>query len=163
MTEFCCKNFIPKIWNGRSNNTLGIRFTQYFLCTPPGGKFPFLTLESYLHSAEIFSFTFKRNLSTQLTPLIFSRAEQKESKKVEKAAKAPETEANGDAKAAKNGDSKKEKKEEPKKEFACNGTVVDHSEYGEVLQLQGDQRENICKLLVTCGLVKQDQLKVHGF
>ena len=28
---------------------------------------------------------------------------------------------------------------------------------------QGDQRENICKLLVTCGLVKQDQLKVHGF
>ena len=50
-----------------------------------------------------------------------------------------------------------------KKEFACNGTVVDHSEYGEVLQLQGDQRENICKLLVSCGLVKQDQLKVHGF
>jgi translation initiation factor 1 len=50
-----------------------------------------------------------------------------------------------------------------KKEFACNGTVVDHSEYGEVLQLQGDQRENICKLLVTCGLAKQDQLKVHGF
>lgn len=43
------------------------------------------------------------------------RAEQKESKKVEKVAKAPETEANGDAKA-KNGDSKKEKKEEPKKE-----------------------------------------------
>jgi hypothetical protein len=24
-----------------------------------------------------------------------------------------------------------------KKEFACNGTVVDHHEYGEVLQLQG--------------------------
>ena len=69
-----------------------------------------------MHSAEILSFTFKRNLPTQLTPLIFSRAEQKESKKVEKVAKAPETEANGDAKAAKNGDSKKEKKEEPKKE-----------------------------------------------
>merc|ERR1711963_239813 len=44
------------------------------------------------------------------------RAEQKESKKVEKVAKAPEAEANGDAKAVKNGDSKKEKKEEPKKE-----------------------------------------------
>ena len=29
--------------------------------------------------------------------------------------------------------------------------------------VQGDQRENICKLLVQCGLVKQDQLKVHGF
>lgn len=43
------------------------------------------------------------------------RAEQKESKKVEKVAKALETEANGDAKAVKNGDNKKEKKEEPKK------------------------------------------------
>merc|ERR1711963_568293 len=50
------------------------------------------------------------------------RAEQKESKKVEKVAKAPEAEANGDAKAVKNGDSKEEKeepkKEEPKKEEA---------------------------------------------
>ena len=44
------------------------------------------------------------------------RAEQKDSKKVEKVAKALETEANGDAKAVKNGDSKKDKKEEPKKE-----------------------------------------------
>ena len=72
-----------------------------------------------------------------------------------------------------------------KKEFACNGTVVEHSEYGEVIQLQvkfvlntingidvtkyvyillqGDQRECICKLLVECGLVKKEQLKVHGF
>ena len=30
-----------------------------------------------------------------------------------------------------------------KKEFACNGTVVEHPEYGEVVQLQGDQREKI--------------------
>ena len=50
-----------------------------------------------------------------------------------------------------------------KKEFACNGTVVDHPEYGEVVQLQGDQREKICQMLVNCGLVKHDQLKVHGF
>merc|ERR1712080_58661 len=32
-----------------------------------------------------------------------------------------------------------------KKEFACNGTVVEHPEYGEVVQLQGDQREKICQ------------------
>ncbi|CAG0913587.1 unnamed protein product [Notodromas monacha] len=49
-----------------------------------------------------------------------------------------------------------------KKEFACNGTVVEHQEYGEVLQLQGDQRENICQFLTRCGLVKQDQLKIHA-
>ncbi|XP_045106773.1 eukaryotic translation initiation factor eIF1 [Portunus trituberculatus] len=50
-----------------------------------------------------------------------------------------------------------------KKEFACNGTVVEHPEYGEVLQLQGDQRENICQFLTKVGLVKADQIKVHGF
>lgn len=50
-----------------------------------------------------------------------------------------------------------------KKEFACNGTVVDHPEYGEVLQLQGDQRENICQFLTKVGIAKPEQLKVHGF
>uniref|UniRef100_A0A0K8W6E3 Eukaryotic translation initiation factor eIF1 n=1 Tax=Bactrocera latifrons TaxID=174628 RepID=A0A0K8W6E3_BACLA len=50
-----------------------------------------------------------------------------------------------------------------KKEFACNGTVIEHPEYGEVLQLQGDQRENICQWLTKAGLAKPDQLKVHGF
>ena len=50
-----------------------------------------------------------------------------------------------------------------KKEFACNGTVVEHPEYGEVLQLQGDQRHKICDWLTKTSLVKSDQLKVHGF
>jgi len=50
-----------------------------------------------------------------------------------------------------------------KKDFACNGTVVEHPEYGEVLQLQGDQREKICLFLTKVGLVKADQIKVHGF
>jgi len=50
-----------------------------------------------------------------------------------------------------------------KKEFACNGTVVEHPEYGEVMQLQGDQRNNICQFLTKIGIAKPDQLKVHGF
>jgi len=50
-----------------------------------------------------------------------------------------------------------------KKEFACNGTVVEHPEYGEVMQLQGDQRNNICQFLVKIGIAKPEQLKVHGF
>nr|CAB3241520.1 eukaryotic translation initiation factor 1-like [Phallusia mammillata] len=50
-----------------------------------------------------------------------------------------------------------------KKEFACNGTVVDHSEYGEVLQLQGDQRQNIAEFLLNVGLAKKEQVKIHGF
>lgn len=31
----------------------------------------------------------------------------------------------------------------PQQKFACNGTVIDHPEYGEVIQVQGDQRNNI--------------------
>jgi len=50
-----------------------------------------------------------------------------------------------------------------KKEFACNGTVVEHPEYGEVIQLQGDQRNNICQFLTKVGIAKTEQLKVHGF
>ena len=48
-------------------------------------------------------------------------------------------------------------------EFACNGTVVDHAEYGEVIQLQGDQRKVISEFLLQTGLAKKDQIKMHGF
>jgi len=50
-----------------------------------------------------------------------------------------------------------------KKEFNCNGTVVEHPEYGEIIQLQGDQRESIRILLTKCGLATAEQIKVHGF
>ena len=50
-----------------------------------------------------------------------------------------------------------------KKEFACNGTVVEHPEYGEVIQLQGDQRTHIRDFLKIVGIAREDQLKVHGF
>lgn len=50
-----------------------------------------------------------------------------------------------------------------KKEFACNGTVVDHAEYGEVIQLQGDQRQHISNFLKNIGLAREEHIKVHGF
>jgi len=50
-----------------------------------------------------------------------------------------------------------------KKEFACNGTVIEHPEYGEVIQLQGDQRSNVCLFLTKFGIAQEEQLKVHGF
>lgn len=50
-----------------------------------------------------------------------------------------------------------------KKEFNCNGTVVEHSEYGEIIQLQGDQRDPIKNLLVQTGIARIEQVKVHGF
>lgn len=50
-----------------------------------------------------------------------------------------------------------------KKEFACNGTVVEHPEYGEVIQLQGDQRHLIKDFLRKVGIAKEENVKVHGF
>jgi translation initiation factor 1 len=50
-----------------------------------------------------------------------------------------------------------------KNKFACNGSVVEHPDYGEVIQLQHDQHESICQFRVEIGLAKDHQLKVHGF
>ncbi|KAH7844655.1 hypothetical protein Vadar_030332 [Vaccinium darrowii] len=50
-----------------------------------------------------------------------------------------------------------------KKEFCCNGTVVQDKELGKVIQLQGDQRKNVSNFLVQAGIVKKDQIKLHGF
>ncbi|CAF0885889.1 unnamed protein product [Didymodactylos carnosus] len=50
-----------------------------------------------------------------------------------------------------------------KKKFACNGTVVEHQEYGEVIQLQGDQRIHVSQFLKEIGIATDEQLKVHGF
>merc|ERR1712038_432945 len=43
-----------------------------------------------------------------------------------------------------------------KKEFACNGTVVEHKEHGEVLQFQGDQRNNIRSFLLKLALASEE-------
>ncbi|VFQ82538.1 unnamed protein product [Cuscuta campestris] len=50
-----------------------------------------------------------------------------------------------------------------KKEFCCNGTVVQDPELGKVIQLQGDQRKNVSQFLVNAGILKKDQIKIHGF
>jgi translation initiation factor 1 len=34
-----------------------------------------------------------------------------------------------------------------KKEFACNGSVKKNKDYGEVIQLQGDKRNDVCQWL----------------
>ncbi|CAD7677343.1 unnamed protein product [Nyctereutes procyonoides] len=47
--------------------------------------------------------------------------------------------------------------------FVCNGTVTEHPEYEEIIQLKGDQHKNMGQLLLETGQAKDDQLKVHGF
>uniref|UniRef100_A0A914DPN1 SUI1 domain-containing protein n=1 Tax=Acrobeloides nanus TaxID=290746 RepID=A0A914DPN1_9BILA len=50
-----------------------------------------------------------------------------------------------------------------KKEYNCNGTIVEHPEYGEVMQLSGDQRQNTKDFLCKLGIVKEQNCKIHGF
>ncbi|KAF9920362.1 Eukaryotic translation initiation factor eIF-1 [Modicella reniformis] len=50
-----------------------------------------------------------------------------------------------------------------KKDFACNGTLVEDEELGTVIQLQGDQRNNVLTLLTTEGAIDKKQIKIHGF
>ena len=47
-------------------------------------------------------------------------------------------------------------------EFACNGTLVEDEEMGQVIQLQGDQRAKIFSFLTGEGIPKAT-IKVHGF
>lgn len=48
-------------------------------------------------------------------------------------------------------------------EFKCNGTVIENPEYGEVIQLTGDQRHNVSAFLKAIELAKAEQLNIHGF
>lgn len=47
-------------------------------------------------------------------------------------------------------------------DFACNGTLVDDEELGQVIQLQGDQRVNIQKFLIESLELDKGKIKVHG-
>jgi translation initiation factor 1 len=50
-----------------------------------------------------------------------------------------------------------------KKVFACNGTVVQDEELGEVIQLQGDQRAKVLQFLTEEEITTKDKVKIHGF
>lgn len=48
-----------------------------------------------------------------------------------------------------------------RKTYACNGAVVEHNVYGEVVILQGDKRMSIHEFLTKVGLVKAENIKFH--
>lgn len=50
-----------------------------------------------------------------------------------------------------------------KKEFACNGTIVEDEEMGEVIQLQGDHRAKVGQILIEEGICAKDGVQIHGF
>ena len=48
------------------------------------------------------------------------------------------------------------------KTFSCNGTVVEDSEHGCVIQLQGDQRELVVQFLKEQAICTGDEIRMHG-
>ncbi|KAJ1926408.1 Eukaryotic translation initiation factor eIF-1 [Tieghemiomyces parasiticus] len=50
-----------------------------------------------------------------------------------------------------------------KKVQACNGTIVEDEEHGDVIQLQGDQRDAIALFLASEGIAAKANIKIHGF
>ncbi len=49
-----------------------------------------------------------------------------------------------------------------KKTFKCNGSVTKDPDYGEIIQLSGDQRNNTRSFIVSEELCTEDQIVVHG-
>jgi len=49
-----------------------------------------------------------------------------------------------------------------KKSLNCNGAVVDDEDYGCIIQIQGDFRQQCAEFLIYEGIVDKNALKVHG-
>ena len=50
-----------------------------------------------------------------------------------------------------------------KKAFSCNGAITKNEEYGQVVQMSGDQRENIKGFFISQEIVESENLILHGF
>ena len=53
-----------------------------------------------------------------------------------------------------------------KRVFNCNGSIEEDKEMGEIIQLQGDQRDNVREWLLAQEVVtkqEQDRIVIHGF
>ena len=50
-----------------------------------------------------------------------------------------------------------------KKTFKCNGCISDDNEYGKIIQLSGDQKENIKQFFIEQNIYTEDNIVVHGY
>ena len=50
-----------------------------------------------------------------------------------------------------------------KKKLNCNGAVVNDKEFGDVIQLQGDHRDDVKDFLITMKVCQDTQIIMHGF
>ena len=50
-----------------------------------------------------------------------------------------------------------------KKKFNCNGSIIKTEDNIDIIQLQGDQRDNMKNFLIKENIISKDFIKVHGF
>ena len=50
-----------------------------------------------------------------------------------------------------------------KSKLCCNGHIKEHKEYGNVIQLQGDKREDLRDILVKDYKINPETIELHGF
>ena len=49
------------------------------------------------------------------------------------------------------------------KKFNCNGSIIKTEDNIDIIQLQGDQRDNMKNFLIKENIVSEDFIKIHGF
>ncbi len=50
-----------------------------------------------------------------------------------------------------------------KKEFNCNAHIKEDAEYGEIILVQGDHREQIRNFLINEEIIDKSKIVMHGF
>jgi len=50
-----------------------------------------------------------------------------------------------------------------KKMHSTNGTIIKDEELGEIIQVQGDQRNNVYNFLINHNICQKKEVHVHGF
>lgn len=49
-----------------------------------------------------------------------------------------------------------------RKQFNCNGTLIEDEKFGTIIQLTGDQRENVRNFLDSENIVSRANIRIHG-
>jgi translation initiation factor 1 len=49
-----------------------------------------------------------------------------------------------------------------KKIYSTNGNVIKDEEHGDIIQLQGDQRNNVYEALIEWKIASKEDIRVHG-
>lgn len=49
------------------------------------------------------------------------------------------------------------------RQLNTNGAIIEHKEFGEILQLQGDKRQEVYNFIVQHNIADKNDIKIHGF